>query len=60
VGKGIQGNRTTNLVRHETKPVKSVKVIWSGKLKELKVGLRISREEGISFFGMNGYGVLIK
>lgn len=27
----------------------SVKVIWSEKLKELKVGLRISRVEDISF-----------
>jgi shikimate kinase len=28
-------------------------VIWNNKLKELKVGLKFSREEGISFFGLD-------
>lgn len=48
------------MVRHEAKSVESVKVIWSSELKELKVGLRISREKGLSFFGLHEVNVAIE
>jgi hypothetical protein len=41
------------LVKYEAKPVGRFTVILNYKLKELKVGLRFSREEGISFFGLD-------